>query len=779
MKFWKLLLQIFSVFFYSFPIQLLVLHIRKNQLILILWLILLGIVNESLGRSIGVPSLFLEPEYLNKVSFWSYLIMGITISTFTMSYHITCYILDAPRFPFLGNLSQPFAKFILNNSIIPIAFMSIYILRLFHFQADNSNINFVMISLKVFALLLGYFSIGLLIFFYFIRTNKDIKRPFQGQVKSSFKRAKVVRKNVVERLNIAKDNKIRVDYYLGKQFKWCQVDTDSQLNSYRILKIFDQNHFNAVIIQISILVLVLAIGTFRDYAAFQIPAGASLVLLFTIILMIAGALAYWLRAWTISFTIILILVLNFIMQKGWLEAKYEAYGLDYQATPAEYSLKTIKDLSTDEYYIKDYKTTLIALENWRKKFPPNVKPKMIFLCVSGGGQRSALWTMRTLQVVDSVLQDDLMKHTILITGASGGLVGAAYYRELFLRKHLGEDIQLYNPEYLENIGKDHLNAIMFSLVVNDLFFGYQTFEYSGKKYIKDRGHAFEEQLNKNTGLLLDKPLCEYREPELLSWIPMMVLAPTIVNDGRKLFISPLNMSYLTVPTIYQTRFLNQKAKGIEFLRFFEKQGASNLRFLTALRMSATFPYVTPNIKLPSEPEMEIMDAGLSDNFGVSNAVRFLFTFKNWISENTSGVIFLSIRDTQKDKPIERSLEQSLFKRIFTPMTMLFFNLEYLQDISNDTEIEFAQSWFAGAIHRIEFQYVPISKSVEEIKEKAEARKKENQPKKNEIKIITIERAALSWRLTSKEKASIKRTVFEFRNQSSLQQLRILLEEAYQ
>ena len=55
-------------------------------------------------------------------------------------------------------------------------------------------------------------------------------------------------------------------------------------------------------------------------------------------------------------------------------------------------------------------------------------------------------------------------------------------------------------------------------------------------------------------------------------------------------------------------------------------------------MSASFPYITPNVNLPSEPSLEIMDAGLADNFGVSDAVLFLYNFKDWISENTSGVI---------------------------------------------------------------------------------------------------------------------------------------------
>ncbi len=40
-----------------------------------------------------------------------------------------------------------------------------------------------------------------------------------------------------------------------------------------------------------------------------------------------------------------------------------------------------------------------------------------------------------------------------------------------------------------------------------------------------------------------------------------------------------------------------------------------MRLLTALRINATFPYVLPNVWLPSKPVIDVMDAGLRDNYG--------------------------------------------------------------------------------------------------------------------------------------------------------------------
>jgi hypothetical protein len=308
-----------------------------------------------------------------------------------------------------------------------------------------------------------------------------------------------------------------------------------------------------------------------------------------------------------------------------------------------------------------------------------------------------------------------------------------------------------------------LNAIAFSLVVSDLFFKYQTFSYNGYNYYKDRGYAFERQLNQNTGGILDKTIQDYREPERLAKIPMLIMAPTIVNDGRKLYISPQHVSYMNSPMLNNTPAVHQKLKGVEFLRLFENHNAPNLRFLSALRMNATFPYITPNVALPSEPVMEVMDAGLSDNFGVSDAVRFLYIFREWISENTSGVVFLSIRDTPKEAPIEKNTDQSLVDKVFTPIGSLYQNWSHLQDISNDNNLEFAQSWFKGRISRIELRYTPY----QTINFGNILPKQSNNGK-------VVERVSLSWHLTEREKASLSLAIYDFRNQRAIAHLADIL-----
>lgn len=357
-----------------------------------------------------------------------------------------------------------------------------------------------------------------------------------------------------------------------------------------------------------------------------------------------------------------------------------------------------------------------------------------------------VWTLNALQAADSLIDGTLMNRTMLMTGASGGLLGAAVYRELFHRKLSDNLINPNSKLYRKNIARDNLNPVIFSLLVNDIFLGFQKFEYNEHRYRKDRGYAFEQAINHNTGGILDVPLSYYEKPESNAQIPLMILAPTIINDGRKLFIGGVNHAYMGRNDINS----DEKVRGIDFKRFFEKKESDHLRFLSALRMSATFPYITPNISLPSEPYMEIMDAGLTDNFGVNDATTFLYVFRDWIAKNTGGVIFITVRDSQKNAPITVQESKSLFLKLFSPIQGFYKNFENIQDINNDTKLQRAENWFNNNIDIINLEY--------------------NSANNLELK----ERASLSWRLTELEKLSIFENIHSEKNLNELNRLKKLV-----
>ncbi|HET9485889.1 MAG TPA: patatin-like phospholipase family protein, partial [Chryseosolibacter sp.] len=716
----------------------------------------------TFGKYLGIPYLFLDPEYVNKVNFMSFFIMGVCTAAFTMAFHITSYINDGHRFTFLGTLPRPFTKFCLNNSVIPVIFFVAYIVQITGFQVSNEYTTDWSLFFDLAGLITGYLIMTLVFFVYFWFTNKDIFKYVVCRIDEKIKlKVKVTRASAMKKLDIARKKQIHVDNYLDYDLKFKKVQDTHFYDRATILQVFDQNHFNLVVIELFIFAVVLVLGIFKDYPAFQLPAAASFMIFLTIFVMVAGAFAYWFGNWSATIALILFLFINFLVGKDFFAKQYKAFGLDYNSPLPEYSVSSLRILNDSAAIAEDKARTFPMLVNWRQKFGGSKKPKMVFLCVSGGGKRAALWTFNALQTADSLTSGKLMDKSILITGASGGLIGASYFRELKLRQHLGEPMNPYAPVYREKISTDNLNPLIFSLLANDLFVGFTKFEYAGNAYLKDRAYTFEQQLNQITDGLMDKPITAYDSLELNATIPMVVLSPTIVNDGRKLYIASRPVSFLNYELVNFPGYRSPKFSGVDFQRLFKDNGAEDLRFLSALRMCATFPYITPNTTLPTNPSLYIMDAGISDNFGLNDAIRFLYTYRDWIEENTSGIVFVSIRDSPKLATVPVRKGQTLIDAFTQPISSVYNNFENFQDITSDLLIGYSRSWFKNSIERVDIEYE--AESYVPILHKMDSIRKYN------------ERASLSWRLTTREKQSLIDNMNSEKNQRAVERLRVLLE----
>jgi hypothetical protein len=744
---------------YSFPVQLFLNNLKRNQVLLLCWIILFAMITGSFGKYLGIPYLFLDPEYLNKVNFRSFFIMGMVIAGFSTAFHITCYINDGHRFSFIGTLSRPFTKFVLNNSFIPLTFLITYLVEVISFQQNNQYITGTDLIINITGILVGYAVMSGLFFGYFRLTNKDIFKYVVCRIDERIKQSvKVTRASVMKKLDIVRKRQEHVDYYLDEKMRFKRVEDTGFYDKQTILQVFDQNQFNLVIIEVLIFAFITVLGIFKDMPAFQLPAAASCVIFLTVFVMLAGAFEYWFGNWSSTAALALFLFFNYLVGEGVFSKPYQAFGLDYQKVPVEYSIENLRKLNDSTYINQDRKETLVMLNNWRKKF--DKPPKLAFVCVSGGGKRAALWALNSLQTADSLTEGELMNQSVLITGASGGLIGASYFRELKLREAHGEPVKPYSSIHRDKISTDNLNPLIFSLLANDLFVGFTQFVYADNAYEKDRAYTFEQQLNQITEGMMDKPISAYRAPENDAVIPMIVLTPTVINDGRKMYIASRPVSFFNSDVLDLPGYKQSKIAGTDFQRAFASLGGDSLRFLSALRMSATFPYITPNTTLPTDPPIQIMDAGISDNFGMNDAIRFLYSFRGWIADNTSGVIFVSIRDSPKLGKIMPKTGMTIVDDLTQPISSVYNNFENFQDINADLLIGQARAWFNLPIARIDLQYqaesyVPILQKMDSIRQNSA-------------------RASLSWRLTTREKEGIVNAINSEANQLELRRLKALL-----
>ena len=733
-----------------FPVQLIVGHLKYNLLAILYWLVLFLIVTDNFGSAYGVPLLFFSPEYLGEVNNWSFLLIGFSVGGFIMGFNTYSYIKLGAYYPFLVVVTKPFLKFCLNNFIIPVLFIFVYIYNFSYFQINEEHASLSQVIQYIFSFLGGISSFFLFSFLYFFPINKNLFSLLNSssqEIHFSNKPINSILHSKEKWYDIFQKQDEKSFIYLGKNLKLFSSRSVSHLDQELIEKVFAKNRINTSVFELITIISFFILGGFRDYELFNMPAAMSFILLLTIILMLFSALLSWFHRWAYPIVICALFLMDFLSIKTvFFNYKNYAYGLNYAKSKNEdYSIDNMQTKTlSDENKKASYSNYIKILNNWKKNTGED-KPKLIIVNTSGGGSRSALWTLTVLQKTDERLNGKLFSHTQLITGASGGMVGAAYCREILLRSKLKTIKNIYSGTYRNNIAKDMLNKLFFTASTNDMFFRYQKTNINGYTYPKDRGYSFEQQLNENTNHFLDHNLGYYAHYESKGIIPVMIFNPTIINDGRRMLMASQPLSFLS-ETKGGPKNMSSSFENIDYLSFFEDNKPYDIRFTTVIRIQATFPFILPMVTMPTKPEMQLMDAGIRDNYGGKSMIEFLHAMKDWIEENTSGVIILQVRDTKKILNDEVYHQVSMLDKISLPFGNMYRNFTRTQDFDQETLMKLGATNLNVPVDLISFNL------------------RENRR----------DRISLSWHLTKDEKQKIEKAYMSIQNQISLKQLEILL-----
>lgn len=722
-------------------------------MLLIFWLVVTLTASNQILEHYGGPYLLLDPEYMGEVSYISFMIVGFALGGFIMTWNTCFYMLNSYRFRFLATLEKPFAAFCLNNFLIPLSFSITYVVTLVRFQKNQGLSNPDIIE-NVVAMLFGQILMVVAIILYFAIFNKNVHKFLSGLTEKT--RKQLEKRNVhfgKLDFDVTDATQWPVETYISGALKVRLVRQTDHYDKEILRRVLQQHDYNSVVIIIISLSLLFAFSYLLDNPLFRIPAGASFLLVLCVTMAIVTLITYFFRGWRLLAFVLIIAGINYASQYDILVYKNKVLGIDYDEPYLKYNTRTVAEHVGREQINNDKQELIGILNRWKRNTSrnyKNTKPVMVIVQSAGGGLKSCYFTTHVLQQLEIQTSGKLMDHTVLMTGASGGMLGAAYFRELLLRHKTQGDVDYLDPAYVEDAGKDLLNSMATAIASNDLFFPWQRYQYNGKTYSKDRGYWFDKQFNENTSYILNKSVMDYAVPERKALIPMMVLSPTIVNDQRLLIISPQPMSFLTRPFIYRERgrleYLSPDA--VDFMRFFERRGAADLPFSVALRMNATYPYIFPSVNLPTLPEMKIMDAGIRDNYGFVISTRFVNVFRQWIETNTSGVIFLQIRTDNKLKKHEKNAVRSSFiNELTSPFGNIYSNFLYEQEYVNDHLVGLLANSMKVPVSVLDFSYVPAVEDRE---------------------------ASMSLHLTRREKYDIKQAFWSENNQRNLTELKRLM-----
>ena len=729
--------------FYSFPIQLFILHFRKYQVLLIFWYLLFSTIDSGFLKTFGADALFFSPEYLGTINILGALITGMALGIFMMSWNITTFILHSKRFQFLATTANPFLKYCINNSLLPLLLLVFYFVKLYQFNIYKELMGADEIITELTGILGGFIILIILSFGYFFGAEKTIAYTMAPIISNP----ELFKKRFTGKAIKHDEFGLKVKYFFNATFKIRKVRNVAHYRQDFIDTIFKRHHLAAIASILLAFIFLVTVGFSLDNRFFEMPAAASVLIFFALMIAFIGALSYFLESWSLPFAIVLIFVINILYKKEIIDPRNKAYGLDYtvRTDRPDYNKSALKILCSNEKLNADKASMVNVLNRWKAK-QNDPKPLLVFINVSGGGLRSAAFVMNTLQQLDSISKGELMKHTFLMSGASGGMLAATYYRELYRYKLKDSTIDLHNSKYTDDIAGDLLNPIFTSMMARDLLAPFQKFKVGNNYYVKDRGYAFEKKLSDNTKGLLNIQLKDLVKDETNANVPLIFFNSVIKSDGRKMMISTQPISFMMKPLSLQNDTA-ASPDAIDFAALFKKQQPMNLRVLTALRMNATFPYVLPNVWLPSNPVIDVMDAGLRDNFGQETTLRFMDNFKDWIQQNTRGVLIVQLRDRLGDNWDQPFETNSLTDVVVTPATMLQHNWFKLQDYGQADQYSYYRRNIDSAFYKFSIVYTPAKEE---------------------------KTAALNFHLTAREKRDVKESFNSPGNAASLKEIANLI-----
>ncbi len=392
------------------------------------------------------------------------------------------------------------------------------------------------------------------------------------------------------------------------------------------------------------------------------------------------------------FGVIFLIFAGYFCAGSYLAKQYQFDGLNYDQPTV------LAEIDADERTPSGLIPNDEALDNWlrqRKTSLGGRKPVLVVVTTKGGGARAAAWTTAVLTRLEEDIPQ-LPYHTRLVSGVSGGMLGAMYYVATLnppepgrpLHTIPGDQSSSHDPaEIVDRISRDNLSPVVRHLAL---------------PLAGDRGEALEQAWEKNTAGVLARPFADMRDAEHSGWCPSLVFSPMLVEDGRRLIISNLDLGFLVrnqgsllsadnAPCA-PSQLAEYSKSGWQFFKLFPY--ATKVRLSTVARMNASFPYISPDAELATSPPRRVVDAAYYDAYGVNLAALWIHYCRVWLRENTAGVVLIQIRDQTRnfDPPSYMPPWQRAVSRFTTPLegairardaTMSFRNDEMVHIVGED------------------------------------------------------------------------------------------------
>ena len=312
---------------------------------------------------------------------------------------------------------------------------------------------------------------------------------------------------------------------------------------------------------------------------------------------------------------------------------------------------------------------------------------IVVIATAGGGIQAAAWTTQVLAGLEHESQQwdgakfKFSDSVTLISSVSGGATGAMFYLNLY---HPNSEDSQFDDHGLSGLtslaSQSSLDEVAWALVYHDLPKIFTAPSETANEQLFDRGYMLEETWRNRGNIQAD--LSNWRLGVAQGLRPATIFNGTINETGEPLVMATTDMKTGDDPARPHT--------------FYDLYPNSDLPVVTAVRLGATFPYVTPSARAVStKPEYHVIDGGYYDNYGVASAIT-------WLDEGLSDlqahgdelpeVLFIQIRSFPDDA-VTQPTTKGWFFQTYAPIDGLLNVRTTAQLIRDREELNnFARRW---------------------------------------------------------------------------------------
>ena len=385
--------------------------------------------------------------------------------------------------------------------------------------------------------------------------------------------------------------------------------------------------------------------------------------------------------------------LMLMMMLGWMLSAaaffFDAWRVPVLVIVALAGIVTAQSTQSDHFYNLKDRTDLEPAAGPASTIIAASTRRIIVVAANGGGVQAAAWTARVLLGLVQDCGDAFRRSLRLISSVSGGSVGNACFVH-WLANPNDEEV----PD--KAAAKSSLDEVAWGLSWPDFLRSLVPWilrDLIGWGRALERAWLRNSSRNSRVVSDLDRPLSSWNTKVKKGELPAVVMNATVAETGERLLLAP-------------TRFRSGLLKGRARVDAADLHTINGERLdsaaVTAARLSASFPYVTPAARSDGAgPKPHVVDGGYYDNYGMATLVEWLDEGLTGVSDIVRDVLVLQIHGApvDADPSAERyAKSRGWFYQAFAPLMTLAALRSSGQLAHNDIELELLkQKWYSKGV----------------------------------------------------------------------------------